>query len=285
MKNYLFDIRTWNFNTILKAGTMQESADQIVGSQIQIVALQEIRWRGYGLLKKGKYSIYYSCNPNTTGQAGTGFVIQNSAMNKIAGFEPISDCICKLRKKGKFYTITLLNIYTPMEDKEENIKEQIYEELQRTHDRVPKHDIIIIVGDMNAKLGKEKVFSKVVGRHTLHNISKVNGEMVANYAISNDMFLISSNFQHKKIHTGTWISPDHQTINQTSHIMVSKEKIRLIHDVRSKRGYNCDSDRFLVQIKIKRKLIPVRNGQIQKYKRDRQLINQKEKINKYQENL
>jgi len=78
---------------MLKAGTMQESADQIVGSQIQIVARQELRWRGYGLLKKGKYSIYYSCNPNTAGQGGTELVIQKSATNKIPGFEPISDCI------------------------------------------------------------------------------------------------------------------------------------------------------------------------------------------------
>jgi hypothetical protein len=35
---------------MLKAGKMQEIVDQIVGSQIQRVALQEIRWRGYGLL-------------------------------------------------------------------------------------------------------------------------------------------------------------------------------------------------------------------------------------------
>jgi len=127
MEKELFDIGTWNVNTMLKAGKMQEIADQIVGSQIQIVALQEIRWRGYGLLNKDKYSIHYSCNPNTTGQTGTGFIIQKLAMNKILGFEPISDRICKLRVKGKFYNITLINIYTPMEDKEEDIKEQFYE--------------------------------------------------------------------------------------------------------------------------------------------------------------
>ena len=88
------------------------------------------------------------------------------------------------------------------------------------------------MGDMSVKLWKEKVFSQIIGRHTLHNISKENGEMVANYDISNGMFLISTNFQHKKIHIGTWTSPDHQTINQIDHAMVSKEKITLIHDVR-----------------------------------------------------
>jgi hypothetical protein len=63
--------------------------------------------------------------------------------------------------------------------------------------------------------------------------------------------------------------------------MVSKEKMRLIHDVRSKRGYNFDSDNFWVQIKIKQKLITVKNKQIQKHKWERQLLDQKEKINKY----
>jgi hypothetical protein len=206
-------------------------------------------------------------------------------VSKILGFEPISDHICKLRVKGKFHNITLINIHAPTEDKEDDVKEQFYEELQRTHDRVPKHDVTIILGDMNAKLEKEKPFSQIVGCHTLHDISNENGELAANYAIINDMFLISTKFQHKKIHTGTWISPDHQTVNLIDHVMVSKGKMRLIHDVRSKTGYTCDSDHFLVQIKIKQKLITAKNRQAQKHNWNRQLLNQKEKINKYQEYL
>jgi hypothetical protein len=109
--------------------------------------------------------------------------------------------------------------------------------------------------------------------------------MVANYAVSNNMFLVSTNFQHKKVHLGTWISPDQQTINQIDHVMVSKEKMRLMHDVRSKRGYNCDSDHFLIQIKIKQKLMVDKNRQTLKHKWDRQSLNQKEKISQYQEKI
>jgi exonuclease III len=57
------------------------------------------------------------------------------------------------RVKGKLHNITPVNEYAPREDKEQHVKEQYYEELQRTHARVPKHDVIIILGDMNAKIG------------------------------------------------------------------------------------------------------------------------------------
>jgi len=51
---------------------------------------------------------------------------------------------------------------------------------------------------MNAKLGKEEVFSQVIGRHSLHNSTNENGEMVAHYAINNGMFVISTNFNTRK---------------------------------------------------------------------------------------
>jgi hypothetical protein len=62
-------------------------------------------------------------------------MIQKSSVNKILGFELISDHICKLGVKGKFHNMTLINVYAPTEDKEENIKEEFYDELWRTQDR------------------------------------------------------------------------------------------------------------------------------------------------------
>jgi hypothetical protein len=43
MKDKQLDVGIWNVNTMMKAGKMQEIADPIVGSQIQIVALKEVR--------------------------------------------------------------------------------------------------------------------------------------------------------------------------------------------------------------------------------------------------
>jgi hypothetical protein len=47
-------------------------------------------------------------------------------------FEPITDRLCKLRIRGKFHNITIINGYAPTEDKEEEEKELFYTQLQKT---------------------------------------------------------------------------------------------------------------------------------------------------------
>jgi hypothetical protein len=71
---------TWNILTMLKRGKMREIAEQILNTQLQSVAIQEIRWKGYGHIRKEKYSLYYSCNPTKTGQFGTGFIVKEELL-------------------------------------------------------------------------------------------------------------------------------------------------------------------------------------------------------------
>jgi hypothetical protein len=49
-------------------------------------------------------------------------------------------------------------------------------------DKAPKRDVIIILGDVNAKLGKEKVYNKITGGHMLHEETNRNGELLCNFA-------------------------------------------------------------------------------------------------------
>ena len=56
----------------------------------------------------------------------------------------------------------------PQRIKQKKLKEQFYEDLQNITDKAPKSHTIIILGDVNVKLGKEKVYKKITGGHTLH---------------------------------------------------------------------------------------------------------------------
>ena len=108
---------------------------------------------------------------------------------------------------------------------------------------------------MNAKIGKEDVYQNVAGKHTLHEITNRNCEWVCDYAIANNMKIISTYYQHKRIHKGTWTSPDGNTLNQTDHVIKDANKKGVVRDVRTMRGLNCDSDHFLMKTTIKQKLV------------------------------
>jgi len=82
----------------------------------------------------------------------------------------------------------------------------------------------MILEDLNIKTGKKKAYGSVTGKNTLHDISNQNGEMVCNFAIESNLTVMSTQFQHKTIHKGTWISPDLTTVNPTDHILINTNK-------------------------------------------------------------
>lgn len=118
------------------------------------------------------------------------------------------------------------------------------------YENTAKHDVFI-VGDLNVKTGKELVYSHVSGVHTLHDFPNQNDEMVCNFAIQNNMIIISIQHQHKIIHKGTWRTPNGATVNQIDHVLINAKKRSVVEDVRSTHGLNCDSNHFLVKKAIK----------------------------------
>jgi len=108
--------------TLLKPGKMQKLAEEIEKAQIEILALEEIRWPGRGQINKKDYTIYYSRSKGKTGQACTGFVLKKKIQKLIISYELHNERLCKVRIKGKYNNITLINAYTTTKDKTEEIK-------------------------------------------------------------------------------------------------------------------------------------------------------------------
>jgi len=68
------------------------------------------------------------------------------------------------------------------------------------------------------------------------------------------MVVMSTNFQHERIHKITWLSPDQNTASQIDHILTDANKKGVIEDAKTERGPNIDSHHLLVKAVIKRKL-------------------------------
>jgi len=101
---------------VLQVGKMEEIADELKKYNIQITALQEVRWPHDGWIKKKNYIVLYSGLKTSKGQHGTEFLVTGCATQCIIGFGPTNERMCKLRIKGKFYNMTLISVYAPTED-------------------------------------------------------------------------------------------------------------------------------------------------------------------------
>ena len=74
--------------------------------------------------------------------------------------------------------------------------------------------------------------------------------MLLEFALGNNLKVMSTQFQHKKIHKGTWLAPDQKTLNQIDQVTTSSEKKELMEDVRTVRGPNIDSDHYRLKITL-----------------------------------
>ena len=58
--------------------------------------------------------------------------------------------------QGKPFNITIIHIYTPTSNLEEAEVERFYEDLQDLLELTPKKDVLLIIGDWNAKVGSQE---------------------------------------------------------------------------------------------------------------------------------
>jgi hypothetical protein len=78
----------------------------------------------------------------------------------------------------------VLNVHAPSEDKTDDVKDSVYEELERVFDKFPKYHTKILLGDFNDKVGREDIFKPTIWNEMLHEISNDNGVRLVNFATS-----------------------------------------------------------------------------------------------------
>jgi endonuclease/exonuclease/phosphatase family metal-dependent hydrolase len=112
----------------------------------------------------------------------------------------------------------------------------------------------ILLGDFNAKVGREDIFKPIIGYQSLHEASSDNGVRIINFSTLKNLIVKSTTFPHHDIHKHTWNSPDCVTHNQIDHVLIDKRRYSNILDVPSFRGADCDTDHYLVMAKLRERI-------------------------------
>lgn len=246
-------ISTWNVRTMLTVGKMTEISSELKKYDIHIAGLQEIRWKGSGQISNEKYTILYS-GDKKQGQYGVAFMVINKMQSNILQFKPINERLAYIRMKATPFNISILNAYAPTENARIEEKEKFYEKMEEETEKIPTEDIIIIIGDMNAQVGKEEYIKEVAGKHTLHETSNDNGQRLCNFAVKQNMIVSSTKHKHPLQHKVTWMSHDQKLRSQIDHVLINKRRQSSMRDVRTYRGANADTDHYMVSATIQQKI-------------------------------
>jgi hypothetical protein len=190
---------------------------------------------------------------NENHELGTGFFfVHKKIILAVKRVEFVSDRMSYIILRGCWCHI-ILNVHAPTEDKIDDVKDSFYEELERLFDKFYKCHMKILVGDFNAKVGREDIFKPTIGKYSLHKISNDNGVRLVNFATSKNLKSEKYDVPTSQ-HPYTWTSPDGKTHNQIGHILVERQRHSNILDVRSYKATDYDTDHYLVVAKVREQL-------------------------------
>ena len=140
--------------------------------------------------------------------------------------------------------IKILQVYAPTNDADEEYKDS-YEQLQKVIDSTLRHDLLLLIGDLNAKVGnKLDGENGIVGTYWVHCERNDNGERFTAFCAINNFAITSTMFPHKDIHLQTWILPNGKHRNQIDHVAINGKFRRYVQDVRVNRGTTYLSQRY-----------------------------------------
>jgi len=158
---------------------------------------------GEGIIDKKNHTIFNSCDRKRH-MFRSGFIVNKRIKHLVTDFKAKTPRICKIRVRGLFFNYSLICVHAPTEDKDDDDKDNFYEDLDQIYEECPKRDVKIILGDLNAKIGQEEVYRPIIGKYSLHSLSNDNGIRLIDFACSKNMAIASTLFNHKDIHKMTW---------------------------------------------------------------------------------
>ena len=271
----------WNVRTLYRGGAAAQVAREMEVYNLDILGISECRWVKAGRMKLATgQTLIYSGNDEVH-EGGVAMMISQETVKSLMEWNPISQRILTARFYSRYRKVTIIQVYAPHNEKDDEEKDQFYQELQEVIEGCNKNDITIVMGDLNAKVGRDNSgFERTMGVHGL-GIRNDNGERLCEFGQLNGLVIVGTLFPHKEIHKAAWVSADGRTRNQIDHLLIGGQWRTSVQDSRVYRGADNNSDHYLVKTNIKLRLQAHRNKRKVKPKLNVERLKDEETKKKY----
>jgi len=251
-------IGTWNVRTLLKTGSLELLTREMDRCRIQLLGISETRWTGKGHFNTSEgHTVYFSGN-NKGGQKGVAFIANQHIAKRVLGYNPINDRLISMRLQAKPINITIIQVYAPTTSATDDVIEEFYNQLQDTLDTASKRDVVLVIGDFNAKIGAGHCHEEekaAIGKFGLGERNK-RGDSLVDFCIGNELVVTNTLFQQHPRRLYTWQSPDGKTRNQIDFILIKRRWKSSVRLAKTLPGADIGSDHQLlianVRVKLKR---------------------------------
>ena len=189
---------TFNVRTLNRIGQLPELTASAVEHNIDIICIQEHRYTHSEDIKyhdtgNGWTLATVSAWKNSVNATvgGVGILIGPRALKSLISIERIQPRMMVATFNGN-PRATIISCYSPTNVSEETELIAFYDELSSLVRNIPKHNVLVIGGDMNAQIEKN-------GNHkySRHNSSNRNGHLT-DFTIENRLTCLNTNFQKRE---------------------------------------------------------------------------------------
>ena len=188
-----------------------------------VLGLAEVRWTEIGeTTTNDGHTLWYSGDDKYQ-EKGVGFLVHKDIAKSVMESKPISSRIITMRLVGQPLNISLVQVYAPTSTASDDEMEQFYQQLQVTMEAIPKKDVLLVIGDWNAKVGTDaySTWKGTTGKFGLGTTNE-RGFMLLEFAKFNELVLTNTLHLQKPSWKATWHSPDGKTHNMIDHILINK---------------------------------------------------------------
>ena len=231
-------------------------AKELEKYQIDIAALQETRIEGEGQLQEKNYTFFWIGKTTGRRDAGVAFAINNkiaSGLQKLPS--GVSERIMSLRVPiGKERHASLICVYAPTMTYPVEEKEHFYQELTKVVDKVPTADKLIILGDFNARVGKDHTtYEGVIGKFGKGKKNQ-NGDLLLNFCTEHDLSITNTFFLQPDKNYYTWMHPRSKHFHLLDYVTVRKENLTDVLCTKAMRGAECSTDHYMLRTKLRMRI-------------------------------